>query len=87
MLLYCPRLLKRTVMRQPIIIDGQSEAIVPAQLAQGNARSSEELVEMVPHMDCSAYSRSMFSTFDLLDFPRAMSLLSTPASRLSITSP
>ncbi|MFP5208655.1 MAG: hypothetical protein ACLGRW_05130 [Acidobacteriota bacterium] len=32
-------------MSLQITIDGQSEAIVRAQLAQGNVRSPEELVE------------------------------------------
>ena len=42
-----------------ITIDGQSEAIVRAQLAQGNARSPEELVERA----LQAYSGSAAKRF------------------------
>ena len=44
-----------------ITIDGQSEAIVRAQLAQGNARSPEELVERA----LQAYSGSAAKRFSL----------------------
>ena len=44
-----------------ITIDGQGEAIVRAQLAQGNARSPEELVELA----LQAYSRNGAKRFSL----------------------
>jgi hypothetical protein len=48
-------------MSLQITIDGQSEAIVRAQLAQGNARSPEELVELA----LQAYSDNTSTRFSL----------------------
>ena len=54
-----PPLLKGTEMSLQITIDGQSEAIVRTQLAQGNARSPEALVELA----LQAYSGSAAKRF------------------------
>ena len=56
-----PRLLEGAIMSLHITIDGQGEAIVRAQLAQGNARSPEELVELA----LQAYSRNGAKRFFL----------------------